>query len=285
MHGRMMRRGTVSLTAVMLLLLTCACGEPPSAAEVRKFEPDSLRVTGELLQLAYEQGSALDHRRLEHIAMPLGSAVLRFRCTADSVGTRDQNGNGVPEDLTLTFQAARCRQDASIGSTITVEGSVRVQDLGGRWSARVTYTGFAVLNGGPPLGFITRNAVDGVVELRLVADSVVESDDRTRRTLTNDPQGTFRHRRFDLRTQYRVASRVPPPPSALVDIRGLELTGSVSRVLGDARGRDSLRFAISTPQRLEAPREFNPFCPYSVGVLRAVVSGSVTGTVMHTYAC
>ena len=123
------------------------------------------------------------------------------------------------------------------------------------------------------------------MELRLVADSVVESDDRTLRTLTNDPQGLFRRRRFDLRTRYGVASRVPPPPSALVDIRGLELTGSVSRVLGDAGGRDSLRFAISTLRRLETPLEFNPFCPYSSGSLRAVVSGSVTGTVMHTYAC
>ena len=278
-------------SAALCLMAACDAHVPTKAPEPLTFTTDSIALVFELATLGFEHAPLLDTLALESIAFKTLPALIPSLCVPDSTGTSDRNGNGIPEDLYLTFPAARCIKSTFFPSRRQrLQGQIRIQDLGGRWGALVTYTDLLYSSMRSDSTAVT---VSGTVELRQTTDTTLDLTNHTtllERTVTLADERRY-DRVFDLNTSYRHLLRVAGAQTPQFDVRELDVVGTVHRVRAHTSALGAVRptsetalFAITTPVRLVKGRA--P-CSSTVasGRLAARVSGTVSGAIERVFSC
>ena len=102
---------------------------------------DSLYMASQMAAAASQAIKSL--RQIQTPDLPFVGASAPTCTPATTTGGTDTNNNGVPDDRTLQYTTATCTQN-SAGTTTTVSGSVRTQDLGELYAFRVTYNNLVV---------------------------------------------------------------------------------------------------------------------------------------------
>jgi hypothetical protein len=100
----------------------------------------------------------------------------------------DANQDGVYDNATLTFTAQNCTLQLS-GQSGPVSGTIRVQDLGGVYGARLTYADLKVTYAKGDTAFTI--SLDGVTELRIQASGATTSNQVTTRLVGTQPSGSI----------------------------------------------------------------------------------------------
>ncbi len=216
-----------------------------------------------------------------YVASPLSFLSPTFPglpCALPS-GSADSNGNGIPDDLTHVFTEANC-------PTVdhSVRGEVRIQDLGGPWSVRVTYNQVNSTLAGT--SFALERVVDGVLELRQTSDTSVQVTNNTsaaERIIGGIANDIVRRTHNVTLIQYgsvvRNANGISQPLPRRVSVSGaIVRTGTV------ITASDTLRMAINTTVPLS---QTQPACVgfFTTGELDVRVTGSFTSTVGIRFSC
>ena len=201
--------------------------------------------------------------------------------------TDDTDGNGVPNDLTLSFRLPACRTSSGILETDLL-GAVRFQDLGGRWGVRLTYNSLwqvkRTLSG--PNEFTVAHLATGGMELRYLSDSAIEIHDFVVRvdSIVGATGQAITERRFNIRSTYRGAVTVHPF-GLLQPVQRINVDGWFTLVRRTATTVDSSRFDLATTVPLEHT-QFE-FCrsPFSSGTLKVRATGKLKATVDVKFTC
>lgn len=206
-----------------------------------------------------------------------------FACTPDSTGVSTTNAAGVPVDLTLTYSAGRCIQELGAVARAT-SGSIRIQDLGGRYAARVTYTNF--VSGFTTAGIGTRTTVNGAVEIRGLSPTTGKIEQRYTdvQELGNATSSSRTTRIRNLDITFTDTSGVPASRFTLFGLpTRLSYAGSLS-VRSERTRVDSMRMDITTPVELQPDLQCT-LSGYRAGEIRAEVTGSAKVSTGLRYSC
>lgn len=201
-------------------------------------------------------------------------------CNADSSGSRTVNDAGVPKALVLTFPTGRCSLGPIITSTL--DGEIRIEDLGGPFAARVTHTRLrhalsATLGG-------VQNTLDGIVELRASdANSIQVSQHSVERQVTTGTGQNLTLTRIRNLTAVISDTGGHANSGHLIVPTDIRVAGSVDLVYGGAHA-ESLHVEISTLVPL-AWGGFGCLGTFRTGRLHAVVTGTRRGVVDVPYGC
>jgi hypothetical protein len=258
------------------LLSTAACGAPTNPAVE---DPDRAEVMllAEVQSLTQWLLLFRADRGLETAALRAPTFLPRGICELRGDST-DSNMNGIPDDMTITYPGPNCPPDLAFGTS----GTIRVQDIGGRWGARVTYDRYVPSH----ISLPTRSdeTIHGVMELHQLSDTTLEVHDRTSAVRTNLPSPGFEiSQNSDLRAVFIGAATVSPGGLFQRSPRRVTVEGwTTMAVAGPAR--DSLRFAYTTLAPLTEP-QVTCRSPYSAGRLQIAVSGLSSNTFTRQFSC
>jgi hypothetical protein len=267
------RRGLTWLATVTGLLAGCSLdvGRP----EAPEFDGDLLAEVTRFLRDVREAPSTGD---LTRFGLPAEVSVLQLACFPVVSGDTTRNASRVPADQLHSWPVGRCaRADVQVRS---FSGNVRVQDLGGRFAARVTHGVSGVLGSG-----LSDVLVDfsGTVEVRALDDTTGEA--RVQRTIAaRVTQGASAGDRVNVQDfSYRWVDRLGVPrPAAGPFVPSLAIAGTLIRTVSGTP-RDSVRIGITTVVPLEGDNR----CPvgYRVGEVELQVTGTRTGTTRIRMTC
>lgn len=224
-----------------------------------------------------ELGGALG---LQDSGLPFNAAAARSACVPDSTGSARRNAMGIPTDLTYSWVSARCRT-GNPGTSRTFGGTTRIQDLGGRFSLRLTHDNIEATMETPTLR--ARYTASGTVEIRVedgATATIVQRMTDKAETITPSTSG--------------VVTKVRDLTLGLVDTLGLPITGARRRpmslsvrgsyiAISEGARRDSTHLVLSTLTPLQA----DPTCRtgYRAGEVRAIVSGVADDDLIVRYNC
>jgi hypothetical protein len=240
-------------------------------------------ATTELMALAAARGGLLTGD-LVALGIPTASSIpIAGLCRADSTGSGQANAAGVPQDLTLTWPADRCVSGSGLVAR-NITGSVRLQDLGGRYAARVTYADYdyTVTFGGGN----SRQRVNGVAEIRAVDDTTGRVTLQTTESVEVVGGGGVIEttRAKALAIGFVDAAGVPRPPFSVGFPNRLTYDGTMSVVTKSPVRDDSVFLRITTPVAME-PDVGCFLSGYRAGEISAQVTGRVRTTVTLRYRC
>ncbi len=215
-------------------------------------------------------------RLIGHHTFPLPS--MFFTCQADSTGDFSRNALGLARDVTLTYPSDRCSQSIG-GVNISTVGSIRVQDLGGPWSVRVTYQG--MLSVLASTQGRTENTLDGWIELHTADDTTLQV---TRQLMGSSTTGANAVRRINAVTTEVVDPRGVVPASSdgrFLSPTRMRWTGAITAVY--LASSDSIQLALSTV----TPLVPNAGClsGYSAGEVRVLVTGTRSADLRVRFSC
>ncbi len=205
-------------------------------------------------------------------------------CRADSTGIATSNSTGVPQDLTLTWPAGRCLQVTGGTVSQTFSGTIRIQDLGGRYATRVSYANVeSTLSG---LGAGSRSTLDGIVESRALdaTNGRLLLQTRDRQETGTPSSANIVHRARDVMVDYSDAAGVPRPVSAATAPGPVTFSGTMAIVVSSPLGTDSVHLRISTGVPLQ-PDLTCILSGYRAGEVSAVVTGAIRTTLTTRYSC
>lgn len=270
---------------VVLLALAAACsgGDKIVAAgsgnaSVRLSVEDSVFLANLVASQAISNFKNLRLMQVSDVVSQVGGA-LPAGCRPTLTGTADTNGNGISEDQTLTFASATCSQTQG-NATSRINGTVRLQDLGGLRGYRTTYTG---LSQAVTIADTTLTVeVTGALEVQYVS----ATSGRTSSTVTSRIIRQERGGSATLTLGSSVTSTFTPTTGQIAVGRNLpagafNLTGSVSVGLAAngtlrAAGQPAnitFNIGITTAQ----PMAYDGTCLNDRAFLNGQLRGSVTG--------
>jgi hypothetical protein len=112
-------------------------GQNPPPGNSALTSEDSVFIANLVASEAISNFKNMRTMPITQVAAMAGAATPQG-CNPTLTGTADTNGNGIPEDQTITFTQQNCSITQQ-GITGRLTGSVRVQDIGGLRGFRVTY--------------------------------------------------------------------------------------------------------------------------------------------------
>ena len=272
---RGVRRPYLRWLAPALGALLTGCSLDVGRPEAPEFDADLIAEVTRLLREVREAPSVAD---LTRFGLPGDVGVLQLACFPVVSGDTTRNASRVPLDQVQSWPIGRCtRSDVQVRS---FSGSVRVQDLGGRFSARVTHGVSGVLG---------RGAVDvqvdftGTLEVRAVDDTTGEA--RIERRLAERAVAPASSA-TNVRVQefvYRWVDRlgVPRGTVGIVPARVI-LGGTLTRVASGATP-DSVRVEFSSLTPLEP--DTRCLVGYRAGEVEMRVTGTRSGITRFQLAC
>lgn len=223
--------------ALALLIALAGCGDSTDNGN----DPSAATDIGEMARDEVE--ASLDAFTIPTMVAPLGTGGAG--CGSPN-STTDTDGDGVPDDATITFTAPPCRFTGVRGATLDVVGQVRIQDpapsvAGFGYEATVTALRFTLTgdDSNDPSYSVTRNGfrtlTGSTAGLDLTADLQVV------RTFTGQPDGAIDQQwtvTFDPESPLQINQ---PLPSGVLDVSGS---------LAWTRGAESLDLTVTTPTPL-----------------------------------
>ncbi len=195
---------------------------------------------------------------------------LLYLCAADTTGAEPRNARGIPARLTLAFPVGRCNRPSSFGGGgRLLEGTIRIEDLGGSYAARVTYDRMVSISSTG----VSRTEVraDGYVEVRELDDSTADVLRQLNETQeVSRANGTIRTTRGGT---IRTTVRVPPGRVGRGDITvpGAHTYAGTRFVVIQGARRDSIHLEFTTVEPLTTSS--------------ACLQGPLSGIVELRYAC
>ena len=255
---------TSRLAALAALAILAACGDST--------DPDAGPAAGQDIgAMARDEVEAgLDALTVPTSLAPLGTAGPG--CGSAS-STTDTDGDGVPDDATITYTAPPCRFTGIRGSTLDVVGQLRLQDpapsaAGFGYEATVTALRFTLTgdDSDDPSYSVTRNgfrSLSGTTAgLQLVSTLQVV------RTFPGQPDGAI-DQQWTIVFEPEAPLQINQPlPSGTLDVSG---------TLGWTRGTESLDLTVTTP----APLHYDSDCsdtPQRIDGGEMQVAGTFDGT-------
>ena len=211
----------------------------------------------------------------------LGLPIMLFDvhlCKADSSATT-VNASGVPHDLTLTYGTSSCAIGGTLGTTYA--GSIRIEDQGGSYSAKVTYSDLKRTYTIPGGSII--NSLNGTVTVRANSPTTVQVEQHTtEHEIANTSVGTTEIDRVRNLTITLSDTSGHATDGVLYNPALLTLSGTVGLTYVGPDPYD-LSVAVST---------LVPFVPdllctggFRSGQLHGDATGSHTGQVTLNYTC
>lgn len=256
-----------------LVASAAGCSLDVGRPEDPEFDADLIAEVTRLLRDVREAPSSAD---LTRFGLPTEVNALQQACFPQVTGDTTRNANRVPVDQVHSWPGGGCsRPEVQVRA---FSGSVRVQDLGGRFAARVTHAVNGVIGTGVS---DVQVAFSGTVDVRSLDDTTGEA--RVQRRLVEQvasQSGT------QLRVQdytYRWVDRLGVPRPLLGSVPGrVVFTGTLIRVATGA-ARDSVRVSIATI----VPLEGDPRCPvgFRAGEVEMDVTGTRNGLTRFTMTC
>jgi hypothetical protein len=231
-----MRRHFLFPTLTALAVLA-ACGDSNDPGD----DPSASADIGEMVRDEVE--AALDALSVPTSIAPLGTSNAACGTRSSTV---DTDGDGVPDDATVTFTAPPCRFTGIRGSTLDVVGQLRLQDpvpatAGFGYQATLTALRFTLTgdDSDDPAYSVTRNGT------RVLSGSTsgldLSSDLQVIRTFTGQPDGAIDELwtvSFEPESPLQINQ---PLPSGTLDVTG---------ALNWSRGTESIDLTVSTPSPL-----------------------------------
>lgn len=253
--------------------VTAGCSLDVGQPDAPEFDADLIAEVTRLLRDVREAPSGAD---LTRFGLPAEVSALQLACFPQVTGDTTRNPNRVPVDQVNSWPGGGCSRPAV--QVRAFSGSIRVQDLGGRFAARITHAVNGVIGTG-----LADVQVDfsGTLDVRSVDDTTGEA--RVQRRLVEQvasQSGT------ELRVQdytYRWVDRLGVPRSLLGVVPGrVVFTGTLVRVTS-ATPRDSVRVSIATT----IPLEGDARCPvgFRAGEVEMDVTGTRSGVTRFTMTC
>jgi hypothetical protein len=288
-----MRRVLVAMLLTSSMMLgACSGGDKIVAADgsrstaVAFSSGDSTYLAGFMSAAAW--GLMKQMRTITNIQVTgFGSSRPSCAPTATLGGT-DANANGLPDDQTTQYSAATCRFVQS-GATTTAAGTIRLQDLGGFYGYRITYTNYTlVATKGDSVVSATLN---GAYEFRYPITTAGSTLDNTTLVLqTQSPAGSVTlTRTANLTGDLSPISGVfafNTFPGATMKLTGtlnivLAVTGNA--VVAGYPTTASFNMALTTPTLLTSPNTCAANPAFTTGAMQAALTGTWSSTLRVAY--
>lgn len=288
-----MRRLT-SLFALSALTLSTACsgGDKIVGADGTPSNPSNPTGGGNTSRLAagdsvflvafMSSGAWALAKQMRSIAsiQQTGFGNTRPACTPQAIiGGIDGDRNGIPDDQTTTYAANSC-SFLNAGLTTTASGSFRLQDLGGLYGYRITYTNYT-LNGTRGDSVVTAT-LNGSVEFRFVNGTSGTAADNTVQVIRQaSSQGSITITRTAALTGTFTPSSgtfaIAAYPGASMTLSGtlnigVGLTGNA--VQAGYPTTVNFNMAVSSGTALTSPNS----CLSNPGFTAGTINGALTGT-------
>lgn len=296
-HGK-----RIALVALITLAASCSGGDKivsPDTLNNNNTGPkklsteDSLYVVNQISSAAFASIKAL--RNITVPSLPgLGTSVPPAPCNPTVTGTTDTNGNGIPDNKLSTYTAANCSYPNN-GTAVVVTGTVRLEDLGGTYGYRVTYTNFNTI--GTKGDSTYKTLVNGTIEYAFTSTTQARTQDNLDITLfagssagsaslqrvAGSLAGTFTP------SNGNILSRTAPLPTGTLIMSGamtVTATATGNQIPTGGPASQTVSMLISTT----APMNANIGCSLdqslNSGGMQATVGGSQTGAASVTFtAC
>lgn len=269
------RRPYLRLLAPALGALLSGCSLDVGRPAPPEFDADLIAEVTRLLREVREAPTVAD---LTRFGLPGDVSVLQLACFPVVSGDTTRNANRVPVDQVNAWPAGRCtRSDVQVRA---FSGSVRVQDLGGRFAARVTHGVSGVLGRG---GSDVQVDFNGTLDVRAVDDTTGEA--RIARRLSERtvapavPAANLQVQEF----AYRWVDRLGVPRgTASIAANRVLVEGTLTRVSSGAT-RDSVRVDFSSLTPLEP--DGRCLVGYRVGEVEMRVTGTRSGITRFQLSC
>lgn len=269
------RRRSLRWLVPAVATLVSGCSLDVGRPLAPEFDADLIAEVTRLLRDVREAPSTAD---LSRFGLPADVSVLQLACFPVISGDTTRNASRVPVDQVNLWPTGRCaRSDVQVRA---FSGSVRVQDLGDRFSARVTHGVSGVLG---------RGSVDvqvdfqGTMEVRAVDDTTgearVERRFSERSVAPAAPEANLRVQAFTYRWVDRLG--VPRGTIGLAPSRVL-LSGALTRVTSGT-AQDSVRVDFSSVTPLEP--DARCLVGYRVGEVEIRVTGTRSGITRFQLSC
>lgn len=213
-----------------------------------------------------------------------GFGSTRPSCTPVSIsGGADANSNGLPDDQTTTYAASSC-SFLSSGANTTASGSFRLQDLGGFYGYRVTYTNYVLV--GTKGDSVVTATLNGSVEYRYpTSSSGVASDNTVLVVRSQSSQGSITLTRTAALTGTLTPNSGPFSltsfPGTSFSVSGtlaLQLVLTGNAIQSGYPASSSFNIAMSTSNAINSPSN----CASNPGFTSGAVDGALTGTWQST---
>lgn len=245
---------------------------------------DSLYMASQMTVAASQAIKTL--RQIQTPDLPFVGASAPKCAPATTTGGTDTNNNGVPDDRTLQYTTATCTQ-TSAGTTSTLSGSVRTQDLGELYAFRVTYTNLvAIATKGDST---VKSTINGTFEYRWTSASAASGLDNSTLVLeVRSGAGSQSVTRVaNLSTQFSptggstiVAGRALPAGSMTVTgTVAVSVLATGNAVVAGTPPSATLGMGVSTSVPLTMAASCNAEPVFNVGTLNGTVTGSAIGAV------
>lgn len=223
-------------------------------------------------------------RRAPATTLPAIFANLPPCNPAIVTGGPDTNGNGIPDNRSATYTAASCTY-LNAGSTVTVAGSVRLEDVGGLVGYRATYTNFTIT--ATKGDSVVSSILNGSFEYRWVsATSATSTENGTITFAVQGGGGGFSlARSANLTGTFTPSAGNTIRPGFAFPSGTFALTGTLS-VVGTLTGNQvtpgvsptqTLNLNVSTTTQLSVSSACSSDAAFSSGALAATVTGSNQG--------
>ncbi len=278
------------LTLACLLSVACSGGDKivaPGATNGGNtvlVRADSLYMANQMTGAASQAIKTL--RQIQTPDLPFIGASAPTCTPATTTGGTDTNNNGVPDDRTLQYTTATCTQ-LSAGTTTTLSGSVRTQDLGELYAFRVTYTNLvAIATKGDST---VKSTINGTFEYRWTSASAASGLDNTTLALeVRSSAGSQSLTRVaNLSTQFSptggstiVAGRAFPAGSMTVSgTVAVSVLATGNAVVAGTPSSATLNMGVSTSVPLTMSASCNSEPVFNLGTLNGSVTGSAIGAV------
>ncbi|MFN8574231.1 MAG: hypothetical protein U0132_19430 [Gemmatimonadaceae bacterium] len=263
------------LIAGALLAVTAACS---SATSVDSDQINVQNLLGtELAFVPHDYSDAGLATNLSKLGLPLLLFDITL-CRADSSATT-YNAAHVPHDLTLTYGASSCGTGGTLATSYS--GSIRIEDQGGGYSAKVTYNNLKRTFTLPGGGIVT--TLNGTVTVRATTANLVTVEQHTtEHEIASSSVGTTEIDRVRNLTIALTDTSGHAADGVLYLPAQLTMTGTVGLTYLGPDPYD-LDVAVSTPVPLVPAL----ICSsgFRSGQLHGDATGSHTGQVTLNYSC
>jgi hypothetical protein len=268
----------------LAIVAACSGGDKIVGADGSSSKTTSSLTSGDSTYLAaYVSAAAaglIKQMRTITNVQATGFGSSRPSCTPSSVtGTADANSNGIPDDQTTTYAASSC-SFLNGGATTTAAGSIRLQDLGGTYGYRVTYSNYTLV---ATKGDSTTTAtVNGAYDFRFVTTTTGSAVDNTTlviRTQSSAGSTTLTRAASITGTLTPITGvfAINSFPGATMTLSGslsitFALTGNA--VQANYPTNATFNIALTSPSALTSPIS----CSANPSFTAGTIDGTITGT-------
>lgn len=288
-HPSLSGRSMLLSLVVAALLTACSGGDKvvgpdgsSGGGPLRLSSADSQFVAGMMSAAASDA-----QRQLRFITAPslpgIGSA--QPPCTPSvTTGGIDSNGNGIPDDRTQQYTATSCTFTSN-GATGTVSGSIRLQDAGGVYGYRLTYSNYTV--SATKGDSVARTIINGSFEYRYVTATTASTLDNTVVSIeTRSSRGSaIITRTANLTGQFTTTGTLasnrtfPGGTLQLNGSLGVSLAVSGDQAVSGQPTTFTLDIAVATVTAMNSPSGCSTDPAFDAGALTGQVSNGATGAV------